>query len=135
MSRDVAGGLIAALMNSNGRMISSDDDSDGLSIGVDVQIERLTEMFRDYRAVMENGVPFKAGDIVTPKAQYSYKGFGRPFIVLETRRHAEPNWQNDDTSSRNGRRLNMRVSNFLDNDNITTFWVEGFEFDYFPKPE
>lgn len=77
---------------------------------------------------------FKKGDIVTPKRQSGTKGAGLPHIVLETNYGCEPYWTEDGTSARNGRRHEVRVMCYVNNEQMVPFWGESHEYEpYDPK--
>ncbi|POR42533.1 hypothetical protein [Methylobacterium sp. V23] len=81
--------------------------------------------------------PFKAGDLVTPRADSPIKQAGRPHIVLEVDpapvANRVPTLHGDANRSDFGARRDMRVASTCDCDHgeIATHWVESWMFEAF----
>lgn len=95
----------------------------------EVQVSTLQEAFKRY----EDGCSFKAGDLVTPRAGYNYKGVGKPHIVLEVAaapvRVFEISSNVRTGSSNFGERLDVRVACHDDDGDIVAFWQESWRIE------
>jgi len=84
--------------------------------------------------------PFKPRDLVTPRADGSMKGAGRPHIVLEVIGEApcciEPVANGNPSSPDFGKRLDMRVAETCacGHGEISAYWVESWEFERYTPP-
>lgn len=74
---------------------------------------------------------FKVGDIVTVKPLGTTRGEGQPQMIVETRYGAQREPFSDERagSAADGRVLNIRVMTFVENEMITCFWQESWEYE------
>lgn len=101
---------------------------EGLTLLAEAQVENLKHYYQNY-----GKCPFKPGDFVTPKAFSSHVHRNRPYIVLEVRENSEPDLSASDvTSNVFGRRVNIRVGAYVNNNIISEWWGESFEFERWP---
>lgn len=112
-------------------LLGGKDDDYETSIMPEAQVETLKEYNVKYQKAMISPPKFSPGDMITPVAGVGTKGVGQPHIVLEVRSFSkvEPFWSKDASSSGNGRRLDIRVACFVNNESISTFWVESIEYE------
>lgn len=97
-----------------------------VTISPEAQIMTLREQLNDYVDPQ-----FKVGDIVTVKPFSTTRGEGLPQMVVETRygTDREPFTDERAGSAMDGRVLNIRVMTFVDNEMITCFWQESWEYE------
>lgn len=112
-------------------------DGDGKNPLPEAQVATLLEVAARYAAP----VPFKVGDLVTPRKGYNIRDAGDPHIVLEVPKFPIRNFaMGDDPSAFGsaffGARLDIRVGTF-DRGHVAAYWGESFRYEPYtgPMPE
>lgn len=129
--------IIGMMANGNARVIGMDETEDAhralVSIKGDFDVDidheaQIMELSLHGNAYLK-GNPYKPGDWVTPKKCFGIKGAGNPHFVLETRQ-SDPNFSTgSEGSAKHGGVLDMRVACYVENDSITAFWVESWQYE------
>lgn len=105
-------------------------EKEDVTILPSAQVEELMAYAEEYRA----GCAFKHGDIVTPKKNSGVKGTGLPHVVLEVLEEPVRLWGHDEPSQTGsalfGRRVDIRVVCYVDNDHVAAFWSESYQYEY-----
>lgn len=139
MSKDMLEELIGQALGGKARILGMGEVSGrraedyGVTIMPEAQIEELKAAAARYTAPC----PFVPGQVVSPRPGYGTRGVNQPHVVLEVRRDAECDMTDHDGMSNSaafGRRLDMRVSCYVDNETIRHFWCESFEYEEY-NPE
>lgn len=114
-------------------MVGGKKTKDGVSLLPEGQIEELQRYAEEYRA----GCAFKPGDIVTPKKSGGINGAGLPHVVLEVLEEPVRLWTCEEPSQSGsglfGRRLDMRVVCYVDNDHVASFWSESYQYEFYQQ--
>jgi len=123
---EIIGGGAKPVVVAGGRIKSEDYR---VTIDKEVQAMELAEFARGYRQ------RFQVGQYITPKPNTGTKGAGLPHLVVEVNPNAEPVFLQDGNGSmRNGRRNEIRVATYVDDETITMFWVEAVDYEPWTGP-
>lgn len=110
---------------------SMDDDYEAHPMPLpEAQVATLKEVFARYTTAC----PYKAGDLVTPRAGTATVNVGTPHIVLETRK-TEPDFDSAEFgSNKYGARIDMRVAGLNGCGDLCMWWVESVNFEPYSIP-
>ena len=129
--------IIGMMASGNAKLLHSEETDDAVRAVVrvkgdfEVTITHEAQMMELATHGMQyiNGNPFEPGEWVTPKAMFGIKGAGQPHFVLAVR-DADPNFiTGSEGSAKHGGVLDMRVACYVENDSITAFWVESWQYE------
>lgn len=93
-------------------------------------IEEQIAALREFAAAYD-AVPFSKGDLVTPRVSAGLKGVGRPYIVLEVNKDAEPVFNGNPSNGDFGLRPQMRVARLCPDGHIHMWWGEASDYEPF----
>jgi hypothetical protein len=129
---DVFGAILSGRAKVHAVDMSGESSRDnGYAVSIDKQAQAMELAMAGKRYL--DGNPFRPGDMVTPRPGFAVKGEGHPHIVLDVLTNVEPRWTDvEDSSTRQGQMLDMRVACFVRNDVMTTFWVEAWQYEAYP---
>jgi hypothetical protein len=115
-----------AEMNANAQHEAEADEAP--KIDTQAAIMRLKEIAARHLEA-DKGPRFDVGDIITPAADASIKGAGKPHVVIAVK-NAAHNFSNGEStgSGHYGTRQDTRVVCFIPSGNVATYWVESAEF-------
>ncbi|MBB2959892.1 hypothetical protein [Methylobacterium sp. R2-1] len=115
------------------RMLAASAVADDLGRRRSSPPDVLCTTLREELARYQQPCPFKAGDLVTPRATAPFKGRGEPHMVVEVRADAEPDFNEAKTGNDYGCRNDIRVMSEV-GEVLPLHWVESFYFEPYTGP-